>query len=58
MEHKFDVLIVGAGLAGASAAYRLAREGLRVGLVERGPYPGAKNLSGGVLFGQVLGQLP
>jgi len=57
MEDKFDVIVVGAGPAGAAAACRLAREGLQVALVERGPYPGSKNLSGGVLFGQVLGRL-
>ncbi|NPV75408.1 MAG: FAD-dependent oxidoreductase [Anaerolineae bacterium] len=57
MEEKFDVIIVGAGLAGSAAAYRLAQEGLEVVLIERGPYPGAKNLSGGVLYGRVLNDL-
>ena len=57
MDDKFDVIIVGAGLAGSTAAYRLAQEGLQVMLVERAPYPGAKNLSGGVLYGQVLNRL-
>ena len=57
MEEKFDVIIVGAGLAGCSAAIKLAREGLQVVLVERGPYPGSKNLSGGVLYGQILNGL-
>ncbi len=57
MEDKFDAIIVGAGLAGLSAAIKLAREGLQVVLIERGPYPGSKNLSGGVLYGRVLGDL-
>lgn len=57
MSDKFDVIVVGAGPAGSAAACRLAREGVEVLLVERGSYPGAKNLSGGVLFGQVLGEL-
>lgn len=57
MEEKFDVIIVGAGLAGSAAAYRLAQEGLEVVLIERGPYPGAKNLSGGVLYGSILNEL-
>jgi electron transfer flavoprotein-quinone oxidoreductase len=56
-EEKFDVIIVGAGVAGSTAAYQLARQGLEVVLIERGPYPGAKNLSGGVLYGRVLHNL-
>jgi len=56
-EDKFDVIIVGAGVAGSTAAYLLARQGLDVVLIERGPYPGSKNLSGGVLYGRVLHEL-
>ena len=56
-EEKFEVIIVGAGVAGSTAAYQLARQGVEVVLVERGPYPGAKNLSGGVLYGRVLHHL-
>lgn len=57
MSDKFDVIVVGAGPSGSAAAYRLAQAGAEVLLVERGQYPGAKNLSGGVLFGRVLGDL-
>lgn len=53
-EDRFDAIIVGAGIAGSVAAYQLARAGLQVALIERGPYPGSKNLSGGVLYGRVL----
>ena len=53
-EDKFDAIIVGAGVAGSTAAYLLAKEGLEVALIERGPYPGSKNLSGGVLYGRIL----
>ncbi len=53
-DDKFDAIIVGAGLAGSTAALLLAREGLQVVLIERGPYPGSKNLSGGILYGKVL----
>ena len=53
MDDKFDAIIVGAGLAGSAAALKLAQAGLEVVLVERGPYPGSKNLSGGVLYGRI-----
>ena len=52
-EPDFDVDVVGAGIAGSVAAYRLAERGLSVALIERG-LPGSKNLSGGVLYGRVL----
>jgi len=47
---KFDTIIVGAGLAGLASAYTLAREGLEVLVLERGDYPGAKNVTGGRLY--------
>lgn len=47
---KFDVIIVGAGLAGLAAAYTLAQEGLEVLVLERGDYAGAKNVTGGRLY--------
>jgi electron transfer flavoprotein-quinone oxidoreductase len=47
---KFEVIIVGAGLAGLAAAYTLAESGVEVLLLERGDYPGAKNVSGGRLY--------
>jgi electron transfer flavoprotein-quinone oxidoreductase len=47
---KLDVVIVGAGLAGLSCAYRLANEGLQVIVVERGDAPGSKNVTGGRLY--------
>lgn len=47
---KFDALIVGGGPAGTSAALKMAEAGLKVALIERGSYPGAKNVMGGVLY--------
>ena len=49
MAKYFDVIIVGAGPAGSMAALKLARAGLKVVMLERGRYPGSKNMFGGVL---------
>jgi len=49
MAKYFDVIIVGAGPAGSLAALKLARAGFNVCLLERGQYPGAKNMFGGLL---------
>ena len=53
----FDVVVVGAGPAGSAAALRLARAGHSVCLLERGPFPGSKNVYGGVIYGRILDQL-
>lgn len=47
---QFDAIVVGAGPAGSSAALAMARAGLRVALIERGEYAGAKNVSGAALY--------
>jgi electron transfer flavoprotein-quinone oxidoreductase len=46
----FDVIVVGAGLAGSAAAVIAARGGLNVAMIERGPAPGSKNYFGGALY--------
>jgi len=47
---KVTVVVVGAGLAGLSAAYSLAKEGIDVLIVERGDYPGSKSITGGRMY--------
>ena len=49
MDEKMDVIVVGGGLAGLTAAYVMAEAGLAVLLIERGTYCGAKNVTGGKL---------
>lgn len=48
--NKVDVIVVGAGPAGVSAAITIARGGKKVVLVERGNCSGAKNMYGGVIY--------
>ena len=50
MEEKVEVVVVGAGLAGLAAAMVLAEAGVEVLVVERGDYPGSKNVTGGRLY--------
>lgn len=51
---RYDVIIVGAGPAGATAGYLLAQAGLNVVIIERGKAPGGKNVSGGLLYSQPI----
>ena len=52
-----DAIVVGAGPAGSCAAIELARAGKSVILLERGPFPGSKNMYGGVVYPRILDQL-
>jgi len=56
-EPDFDVVVVGAGPAGSCAAIEAARGGLRTLLLERGPFPGSKNMYGGVVYPRILDEL-
>jgi glycine/D-amino acid oxidase-like deaminating enzyme len=43
MQREADVVVVGAGIVGCASAYYLARRGLRVVVVERGPVAGEQS---------------
>ncbi|GGI33635.1 MULTISPECIES: FAD-dependent oxidoreductase [Bradyrhizobium] len=50
----FDIIVVGAGMAGNAAALTLAKHGLKVLQLERGEYPGSKNVQGAILYADML----
>jgi len=54
---SFDVVIVGAGPAGLSAAMQTAGAGLSTLVIERGEYPGSKNVMGGVIYTNAANQI-
>src|SRR5881392_4367872 len=54
---RFDVVVVGAGPAGSTAAYRLARGGARVLLVDRARFPRDKPCGGGLTM-RAVAELP
>ena len=49
-DDRFDAIVVGAGPAGITAAKEMAAAGLSVVVLERGQFPGAKNVWGGILY--------
>jgi electron transfer flavoprotein-quinone oxidoreductase len=56
-EDKFTAIIVGAGPAGSTAAYVLAKEGHEVLLIEKGAQPGSKNMFGGRMYCHALNRI-
>ena len=53
-KEKFDAIVVGAGPSGNAAAYTMAKAGLKVLQIERGEYPGSKNVQGAILYSDAL----
>jgi len=56
-DEHYDVIVVGAGPSGNAAAYTMAKEGLKVLQLERGEYPGSKNVQGAILYANALEQI-
>ena len=56
-QHKYDVIIIGAGVAGASAAYELANRGVNVIVLEKEKLPRYKTCGGGVVH-RAIEKLP
>ncbi|WP_020202123.1 MULTISPECIES: FAD-dependent monooxygenase [Cupriavidus] len=54
---QFDAIVVGAGPSGNAAAYLMAKAGLKVLQIERGEYPGSKNVQGAILYAQALEEI-
>lgn len=56
MVYEYDVIIVGAGPAGCTAAYQLSGKGLKIALLEKGEFPRDK-ICGDALSADVTNQL-
>ena len=56
-ENKTDVIIVGAGPAGISAAIMVARAGFQAVIIERGTFAGSKNVFGGAVYTQAVREI-
>ncbi len=57
VQERFDAIVIGAGMAGNAAAYTLASRGLSVLQLERGEYPGSKNVQGAILYADMVEKL-
>src|SRR5437899_10464054 len=53
----FEAAVVGGGPAGSAAVLTLAKEGVQVLLLERGRFPGPKNVFGGRIYTYALKRL-
>lgn len=57
VSNKTDVIVIGAGPAGISAAITVARLGKKVVLIERGAFAGSKNVFGGAIYTQPMKEI-
>lgn len=57
LEEKFDAIVIGAGPAGNACALTMTRRGMKVLQLERGEYPGSKNVQGAILYADALEKL-
>ncbi|MGX1067643.1 flavin-dependent dehydrogenase [Bradyrhizobium diazoefficiens] len=57
IEERFDAIVVGAGMAGNAAALTMAKQGMKVLQLERGEYPGSKNVQGAILYADMMEKL-
>jgi len=55
--NKFDVIIIGAGPAGSTAAYFLAQEGLKIAIIDKAKFPRNKVCGGGIV-GRTISYYP
>lgn len=56
-ENRTEVIVVGAGPAGISAAITVARAGYEVILIERGKFAGSKNMFGGAIYASAVKEI-